>query len=197
MKWINALTMAAGIIGMAGTANAGITFTMRSPSGSVVGVDTKVTGGFNVTAGTWNIASTKAFFGLKWTAHGGVLLAPGTYSIATIEGGTFTGIQIPSGSTGGHILFDWGSTKNIDVVQVWDNATGLSGPVMVNGVANPPSGVDGLGMDSVDSPFPGYNADFDMNQPVSFTGQVPEPMSMALVGSALVGLVGLRRKFRA
>ena len=195
MKWINALTMAAGIIGMAGTANAAITFNMRSPSGSTIGVDTKVTGGFNVTAGTWNIASTKAFFGLKWTAHGGVLLAPGTYSIATIEGGTFTGIQIPVGSTGGHILFDWGSTTNIDVVLVWDNATGLSGPVMVNGVANPPTGVDGLGM--IDGPFPGYNADFDMNQPVSFSGQVPEPMSMALVGSALVGLVGLRRKFRA
>ena len=189
MKWINALTMAAGIIGMAGTANAGITFTMRSPSGSVVGVDTKVTGGFNVTAGTWNIASTKAFFGLKWTAHDGVLLAPGTYSIATIEGDPYTGIQIPAGSTGGHILFDYGSTKNIDVVQVWDNATGLSGPVMVNGVANPPTGVDGLGM--IDGPFKGFNADFDMNQPV------PEPMSMALVGSALVGLVGLRRKFRA
>ena len=197
MKWINALTMAAGIIGMAGTANAAITFTMRDPSGSTVNIDTKVTGGFNVTAGTWNIASTKAFFGLKWTAHGGVLLAPGTYSIATIEGDPYTGIQIPAGSTGGHILFDWGSTTNIDVVLVWDNATGLSGPVMVNGVANPPTGVDGLAMDSVDSPFPGYNADFDMNQPVSFTGTVPEPMSMALVGSALVGLVGLRRKFRA
>jgi len=195
MKWINALTMAASIIGMAGTANAAITFTMRDPSGSTVNIDTKVTGGFNVTAGTFNVASTKAFFGLKWTAHDGVLLHPGTYSIATIEGGTFTGIQIPVGSTGGHILFDWGSTTNIDVVLVWDNATGLSGPVMVNGVANPPTGVDGLGM--IDGPFPGFNADFDMNQPVSFSGQVPEPMSMALVGSALVGLVGLRRKFRA
>ena len=192
MKWINALTMAASIIGMAGTANAAITFNMRSPSGSTIGVDTKVTGGFNVTAGTWNIASTKAFFGLKWTAHDGVLLAPGTYSIATIEGDPYTGIQIPAGSTGGHILFDYGSTKNIDVVQVWDNATGLSGPVMVNGVANP---YDGLGM--IDGPFQGFNADFDMNQAVSFSGQVPEPMSMALVGSALVGLVGLRRKFRA
>jgi len=141
------------------------------------------------------VASTTTFFGSIWTAHDGVLLAPGTYSIVTIEAGTFTGIQIPSGSTGGHILFDWGGNTNIDVVLVWDNATGLSGPVMVNGVANPPTGVDGLGM--IDGPFPGFNADFDMNQPVSFSGQVPEPMSMALVGSALVGLVGLRRKFRA
>jgi len=66
---------------------------------------------------------------------------------------------------------------------------------MVNGVANPPSGADGLGM--IDGGFVGFNADFDMNQAVSFSGQVPEPMSMALVGSALVGLVGLRRKFRA
>jgi len=194
MKWINALTMAASIIGMAGTANAGITFTMRHGGGGLVGVDTTVTGGFGAT--TFNVASTTTFFGSIWTAHDGVLLAPGTYSIATIEGDPYTGIQIPAGSTGGHILFDYGSTKNIDVVQVWDNATGLSGPVMVNGVANPPTGVDGLGM--IDGPFPGYNADFDMNQPVSFTGgQIPEPMSMALVGSALVGLVGLRRKFRA
>ena len=193
MKWINALTMAASIIGMAGTANAGITFTMRDPSGGLVGTDTTVTGGFG--AGTWNVSSTKNFYGHKWTAHDGVLLHPGTYSIPTIEGGTYTGIQIPTGSTGGHILFDWNGSFNIDVVQVWDNATGLSGPVMVNGAPNPPTGVDGLGM--IDGPFGGYNADFDMNQPVSFTGQVPEPMSMALVGSALVGLVGLRRKFRA
>jgi len=193
MKWINALTMAASIIGMAGTANAGITFTMRDPSGSTINTDKTVTGGFNVTAGTWNVSSTKAFFAFKWTAHDGVLLAPGTHSIATIEGGTYTGIQIPAGSTGGHILFDWNGNFNIDVVQVWDNATGHSGPVMVNGVANP---YDGLGMK--DGPFGGFNADFDMNQAVSFTGgQIPEPMSMALVGSALVGLVGLRRKFRA
>ena len=196
MKWINALTMAASIIGMAGTANAGITFTMRHGGGGLVGVDTTVTGGFGAT--TFNVASTTTFFGSVWTAHDGVLLAPGTHSIDTtphVAGGTFTGIQIPSGSTGGHILFDWGGNTNIDVVLVWDNATGLSGPVMVNGVANPPSGADGLGM--IDGGFVGYNADFDMNQPVSFTGQVPEPMSMALVGSALVGLVGLRRKFRA
>ena len=193
MKWINALTMAASIIGMAGTANAGITFTMRDPSGSTINTDKTVTGGFNVTAGTWNVSSTKAFFAFKWTAHDGVLLHPGTYSIPTIEGGTYTGIQIPTGSTGGHILFDWNGTFNIDVVQVWDNATGLSGPVVVNGVANP---FDGLAM--IDGPFQGFNADFDMNQAVSFTGgQIPEPMSMALVGSALVGLVGLRRKFRA
>ena len=191
MKWINALTMAASIIGMAGTANAGITFTMRDGGGGLVGTDTTVTGGFG--AGTWNVSSTKPFYAHKWTAHDGVLLHPGTYSIATIEGGTFTGIQIPVGSTGGHILFDWNGTFNIDVVQVWDNATGHSGPVMVNGAPNP---FDGLGMK--DGPFVGFNADFDMNQPVSFTGgQIPEPMSMALVGSALVGLVGLRRKFRA
>ena len=192
MKWINALTMAASIIGMAGTANAGITFTMRDSSGSTVGTpDTTVTGGFGAT--TFNVASTTTFFGSIWTAHDGVLLAPGTYSIVTIEAGTFTGIQIPSGSTGGHILFDWGGNTNIDVVLVWDNATGLSGPVMVNGAPNP---YDGLAM--IDGPFQGFNADFDMNQAVSFTGgQIPEPMSMALVGSALVGLVGLRRKFRA
>ena len=195
MKWINALTMAAGIIGMAGTANAGITFTMRDKTGGLVGADTTVTGGFNVTDGTFNVASTTPFFGSIWTAHDGVLLHPGTYSIKTIQGGTYTGIQIPVGSTGGHILFDWGPNTNIDVVLVWDNATGHSGPVMVNGKANPPTGVDGLGM--IDGPFGGFNADFDMNQPVSFSGQVPEPMSMALVGSALVGLVGLRRKFRA
>jgi len=195
MKWINALTMAAGIIGMAGTANAGITFTMRSGVGGIVGVDPTVTGGFNVGAGTFNVASTTPFFGANWTAHNGVLLHPGTYTIATIQGGTYTGIQIPGGSTGGHILFDWGANKDIDVVLTWDNATGLSGPVMVNGVANPPSGADGLGM--IDGGFVGFNADFDMNQAVSFSGQIPEPMSMALVGSALVGLVGLRRKFRA
>ena len=80
----------------------------------------------SIGGGTWSVASTTPFFGLTWTAHDGVTFGPGTYTIDTVEGGVYTGIEVGAGQVGGHILFDWGVTTNIDVVNVWDVTGGTT-----------------------------------------------------------------------
>lgn len=157
-------------------------FLMLDPGGGTVGVDNTVVG--SIGGGAWAVSSTTPFFGLTWTAHGGTTFGPGTYTIATIEGGTYTGIVVGPGQVGGHILFNWGATKNIDVVNVWNVGPGgvyTSTDVDGNGVA-------GLGM--IDGAFPGFNANFN------FTA-VPVPAAVWLFGSGLLGLVGVARRKKA
>ncbi|OIP64136.1 MAG: hypothetical protein AUK30_07190, partial [Nitrospirae bacterium CG2_30_70_394] len=170
MKWIHCLLMTAGIVSIAATAPAatmtGATFTMLDPSGGPVGVDSTVTG--SIGDGAWSVASTTTFFGSNWTAHGGTTFGPGTYTFDTLSPdhpeAVYTGVVVAAGQVGGHILFNWSSTSDIDVINVWDvNVTGgeksytsTDGPAThpVN-----PDGVRGYGM--LDGAFSGFNANFD------------------------------------
>lgn len=162
------------------------TFTMLDGTGGTVGVDTTVTG--DIGGGTWAVASTTPFFGQQWTAHSGTTFGPGTYTIDTIQGGTYT-VTVGAGQVGGHILFNWGVSSDIDVVNVWD-VTDLGGGSFSyfstdwNG-----DGIRGAGM--IDGPFQGFNANFD------FTAAVPVPAAAWLLGSGLMGLVGVARRRKA
>ena len=68
----------------------------------------------NVTA-----ASTTAFSSNIWTAHDIQAFGTGTYTFdATLGGGAETGnlvLTVPAGQLGVHMLFDWGSSTNLDV----------------------------------------------------------------------------------
>jgi hypothetical protein len=195
MKWIRNLLFAAGGIGMAATAAAvpmtSATITWRGVAGEVVGTSSDVTG--FIGGGVWSVASTTPFFGANWIAHDGTTFGPGTYTFDTIEGGAYTGIVVGPGQVGGHILFDYGPSLDQDIVNVWD-VMAVPGGWQYTSVdfpaGNPPNpdGVPGIGL--IDGPFPGVNWNFD------FTVAVPEPLSMALVGSGLAGLVGFRRRKR-
>ena len=163
------------------------TFTMLDATGGGVGVDTTVTG--DIGGGTWSVASTTTFFGANWTAHSGTTFGPGTYSFDTIEGGTYTGIVVGAGQVGGHILFDWGVTTDIDVINVWDVTDNGDGTFSYFSTDVDSDGVRGLGM--IDGAFPGFNANFD------FTAAVPVPAAVWLLGSGLIGLVGVARRKKA
>ena len=183
-----ALSMGFGVAQAATMTSA--TFTMLDATGGAVGVDTAVTG--SIGGGTWSVASTTPFFGQNWTAHDGVTFGPGTYSIATVEGGTYTGIVVGAGQVGGHILFDWGVTADIDVVNVWDVCNVCGSYTSTDGIAgNPvnPDGIRGYGM--IDGAFVGFNANFD------FVAPVPVPAAVWLFGSGLLGLVGVARRRKA
>jgi len=190
-----ALSMGIGVTHAAGMASA--TFTMLDSAGSAVGTDTSVTG--SIGGGSWSVASTVKFFGKNWTAHGGTTFGPGTYSFATIEGGTYTGVVVGTGQVGGHILFDWGVTANIDVINVWNVSgnTYTSTDATVAGTINDTSAGGAVGPDMIrgvkmiDGAFTGYNANFD------FTTAVPVPAAVWLFGSGLLGLVGVARRKKA
>lgn len=161
------------------------------------------------------MASTKPWFKDTWTAHNGTTFGPGTYTIdITPEDPTDTltyTFTVGPGQVGGHILFDWKSSFgpseaiNVDVVNVWDvtgntytsrdwDQDGKNGyyPVyceqLVVGVPCPDE-PNVRGAEVIEGPFIGFNLNFNFTV-------VPEPISVALVGPSLVGLVGLRRRIK-
>ncbi len=187
-----ALTLGAGAAQAATMTSA--TFTMLDGTGATVGVDPTVTG--SIGGGTFSVASTTTFFGLNWTAHGGTTFGPGTYSFDTIEGGVYTGVVVGDGQVGGHILFNWGATTDIDVVMVWDvtdNGDGTVTYTSIDGIAGNPANPDGVrGFGMIDGAFPGFNANFDFT-----VATVPVPAAVWLFGSGLLGLVGVARRKKA
>lgn len=172
------------------------TFTMYSTTLTPVGTDGTVTGSIDGTnGGTWAVSSTTPFFGFIWAAHNGTTFGPGTYSFNT-GGGTYTGVAVGAGQVGGHILFDWNTTTDIDVVLVWDvtvdssvdSTTVVKSYTSTNPtVAAPnvePDGVGIPGVAMIDGAFPGFSANFD------FTAQVPDttPPIITRTGSASVNV---------
>lgn len=186
-------TIIAAALAMAtSTAATAANFTMLDGSGGVVGVDNTTTDIRDFGTGTWTLSSPTPFFGVNWVAHSGTVYdAPGTYSFDTIEGGTYT-VDLAAGYTMGHILFNWGATADIDVINIWD-ANGNS--IDVDG-----DGISGLGM--IDGAFIGFNANFSLGAGPSSeinpaVSAVPVPAAVWLFGSGLVGLVGVARRKKA
>jgi len=179
MKWIKGLMTAVAFVGLASTAHAAAVtgfFTMMSPNGGIL---TNTSNGLLHTPVTGNITNpadpstvtvnTFAFFGLPATAF-------------NVTAGTPTGAD-----TAVDLLFAWSAFPSIPVHLDWNlnttsATTGLTSQTFSLAMAN--TGVP------LTQGFPGFLPNFNLNV-------VPEPMSMALVGSALVGLVGLRRRFQA
>jgi hypothetical protein len=170
-------------------------FTMLDPSNQIIGGTndvkfiynkakplTSVSASGQVSNAT--ISSDCPFFGNTWTAHDVAVYAPGTYTVyadcpAGSPGcgqGTPITFTIQEGELGGHMLFNWSSNKDIDVVDIWTPQAKF-GPTQhiytgVCGVGNPDqvwdlmskdvdgNGVNGLGM--VDGPFINFNANFNV-----------------------------------
>ena len=193
-----ALATAVGTASAATATMTSATFTMLDGTGGGVGLDTAVVG--SIGDGAWAVSSTNLFFGQLWTAHSGTTFGPGTYSFDTLQGGVYTGVVVGTGQVGGHILFNWGTTADIDVINVWDvSCTIASGSCTYTstdvtagagtGANTPITAPDGiLGLSMIDGAFVGFNANFD------FTTPVPVPAAVWLFGSGLLGLVGIARR---
>ena len=180
------------------------------------GTTANVTGAIDTAAGTFTVASTHQFQFKLWTATGGTLYNPGTYTVNVNGDGavgagagdlTFT---VGAGQLGGNVNFAWGTNSGIDVFNVWDvasttagglitttytssNMNALPNSVFYNGVAVATDTWPGLKM--VDGPFIGFSANFNM----ATVTPVPEASTygMMLAGLGLVGFAVRRRKFMA
>lgn len=183
-------------------------FTMLDSVGGSVGGTNDVTFAWDgtyktsvVTNNTNNatLSSPTPFFGNPWTAHNINVYGPGTYIFDTScpagnpscgDGGTdqYT-LVIPSGYAGAHMLFNWSTSSDIDVVVLWDtdktwNATSQStsttrdlfstGGVNTNNNTGDTTwsfvSIDTSidtdnkhGTQMVDGPFQGFQANFSVN----------------------------------
>lgn len=210
----------------------GNNFTMLDGTGGATGGTNDVVfvwdGTFKTSVVTDNtnnasLSSVTPFFGVPWYAHHVNVYGPGTYEFDVScsagnptcgDGGTdqYT-LVIPAGYAGAHMLFDWGSTSNIDVVQLWKpndswNATKLSTSTTRDlfNIASPnPNSNTGdtiwafvsidtpidadvrHGTAMIDGPFQGFSANFSINA-------VPVPAAVWLFGSGLLGLMGMTKR---
>ena len=172
-----ALTLGTGV---AQAANWAGDFTMYGPGGTPMGTDPGVTG-----TELSSMGSTTPFFGFVWTAHDLTTYGAGSYSIDTIEGGIYN-VTVGAGQIMGHVLFDWNTTTDIDVINVWDVTANLDGTTTYTSTDVDGTGWAGLKM--IDGAFPGFSANFNM------TSEVPVPAAVWLFGSGLLGLVGVARR---
>lgn len=192
----NAVPVATGgVFNMYASGSLGLDTTAVIGSQTPMNVDATISGFVDQGAATWGVSSTAVFFGLNWTASGGSLItAAGDYALDTTTGAVSAGtgpvaadgtmyFTVGAGQIAGTIDFAWGSSSGIRVVNVWDvNADGSLTATMVPGMEN--------------GPFPNFSAAFNLTSPGLYSA-VPVPAAVWLLGSGLVGLVGVARRRKA
>jgi len=156
-------------------------FAIYDPTGGLVGSpDTGVSSSIIYPGGGSVLSSPNSFLGSPWFAHSITTYQDGTYTVDTVEGGSYT-FTVGIGQIGVHMLFDWGATSNIDVVNVW-NVTETAG--IVHYAASDWDG-DGVGGAMIDGPFIGFSAVFNLD---GFDLPLADKPSITLIGDAVINL---------
>lgn len=137
-------------------------FKIFDQSGVLVAApDTAVTASIVYPGSGSTISSPTPFFAILWSAHDITTYQNGTYTIDTVEGGTYT-FTVGIGQIGVHMLIDWAATTDIDVVNVW-NVSDVGGIPAYTSIDWDGDGVPGAAM--IDGPFVGFSANFDLAGP--------------------------------
>jgi hypothetical protein len=152
-------------------------------TGATVGCDATVNADIVFPGSGSTISSTTPFFGITWVAHDITTYLEGTYTIDTIEGGTYT-FTVGPGQIGMHMLLDWGATTNIDIVVIWDVTTEIDGSLTLTSTDWDGDGVPGGAM--IDGPFIGLSANFDIDSVFVALPVDNTPPEIHLVGESSV-----------
>jgi hypothetical protein len=175
---VSTLSAQANTAGLTGVWSGTYTFTMYSPGNGFIGDSgAPQAWTWNFDAGTVSINNTTAFFGNVWTAH----------DVTFSDTGTSYG---PPSAGAVNMLFDWSVNPNIPVSSDWDvtatgNAFGDTAAVAVNSSV----------ITANSTAFPDYQPAFTGSLTKS-PSAVPVPAAAWLLGSGLVGLVGVARRRR-
>ena len=163
----------ANTAGLTGVWEGTYTFSMFSPGGGAVGTPTSNTWTWDFDAGTVSIVNTATFYASVWTASGVTFSDTGTSYGPAIAGDQ-------------NMIFSWSVNPSIPVTSSWDvtatgNTIGDTAVVTVNNATILPTS----------SAFPGFHPTFS-----GALTQVPVPAAVWLMGSGLLGLVGVARRRR-
>ena len=157
----------ANTAGLTGVWTGTYTFAMTSPGGGPVGTATSDTWTWDFDNGTVTIANSATFYGSVWTASG----------VSFTDSGTSYG-----GGGAQNMTFAWSANPTIPVTSDWDvTATGNTAVVTVNAAT----------ILATSSAFPGFHPGFSGD-----LTKIPVPAAVWLMGSGLLGLVGVARRRR-
>lgn len=173
-----------------------------------------------VADGSYNatLSSPNLFAGKPWVTHNLNIYAPGNYTFYTTcpTGNPACGVgsaynmTVGTGQVGAHMLLDWSGQTNIDIVLLWDMnkswaQTGTTSPFStasnpngntMNTVWNGVSTDTNMDADNysgtamLDGPFIGMGINYNING----IHAAPVPPSIWLLGSGLLGLIGVVRR---
>ena len=126
---------------------------------------------------------------------GTVITTPGTYSWeACLPDGSVQctapapiTADISAGQWGMHGLYNWTTSPNADLVNVWDVNVGPGGVINLSATDSDGDGV--LGVAELDGAFPTFSIALDLT-----LTPVPIPPALWLFGSGLIGLIGMARR---
>lgn len=140
---IDSAYVAPGAAALSGPGSLTPAFSTTSNNFTMVGAANGLTGGTNDVTFTWDgtyarqvvtdgtnnatLSSPTAFSGKKWTAHHVNVYGPGTY---TFNAGCASGnpscgtgpsytMTVGTGQVGAHMLFNWSTSSDIDVILLW------------------------------------------------------------------------------